>query len=132
MARSRTVDPRELRAAVEAVTPWLDGDGEGEGAAEPPRTELAAAVRLSLRTLAQLAPGNSVEVRVPPFAVVQCVEGPRHTRGTPPNVVQTDAATWLRLATGRATWADAVANGQVDASGIRAGEIAGLLPLVRS
>jgi uncharacterized SCP-like protein len=126
VAHRRTVDPHELRAAVAAVTPWLDGD-----AAEPARAEVATAVRLSLRTLAQLAPGNSVEVRVPPFAVVQCVAGPRHTRGTPPNVVQTDAATWLRLATGRLRWTDAVGTGQVGASGTRAAEVAALLPLVR-
>jgi Bacterial SCP ortholog len=126
VANRRTVDPRELRAAVAAVTPWLDGD-----APEPGRAELATAVRLSLRALAQLAPGNSVEVRVPPFAVVQCVAGPRHTRGTPPNVVQTEAATWLRLATGRLRWADAVDAGQVSASGARAGEVAALLPIVR-
>jgi len=127
VANRRTVDPHELRAAVNAVTPWLDGD-----APEPARAELARAVRLSLRALAQLAPGNSVEVRVPPFAVVQCVAGPRHTRGTPPNVVQTDAATWLRLATDRLRWADAVGAGRVSASGNRAAEVAVLLPLVRS
>jgi hypothetical protein len=126
VANRRTVDPHELRAAVAAVAPWLDGE-----AAEPARAELAAAVRLSLRTLAQLAPGNSVEVRVPPFAVVQCVAGPRHTRGTPPNVVQTDPVTWLRLATARLSWADAVGTGQVSASGTRAAEVAALLPLVR-
>jgi len=126
VANRRSVDPHELRAAVAAVTPWLDGD-----APEPARAEMAMAVRLSLRTLAQVAPGNSVEVRVPPFAVVQCVAGPRHTRGTPSNVVQTDAATWLRLATGRLRWAEAVSTGQVSASGTRAAEVAGLLPLVR-
>ena len=120
------MDPHELRAAVAAVIPWLDGHEP-----EPSRVELAAAVRLSLRTLAQSAPGSSVEVRVPPFAVVQCVAGPRHTRGTPPNVVQTDASTWLRLATGRLTWADAVASGRLTASGTRAAEVAALLPIVR-
>lgn len=120
------MDPHELRAAVAAVLPWLDGHGP-----EPSRAELATAVRLSLRTLAQLAPGSSVEVRVPPFAVVQCVAGPRHTRGTPPNVVQTDASTWLRLVTERLTWADAVASGRLTASGTRAAEVAPLLPVVR-
>jgi len=120
------VDPVQLRAAVAAVGPWLDGE-----APEPPRAAVAAAVRLSLRTLAQLAPGNSVEVRVPPFAVVQCVAGPRHTRGTPPNVVQTDAATWLRLATARLGWPDAVAAGRLSASGTRAAEVAVVLPIVR-
>lgn len=106
---------------------WLDGE-----APQPPRTELAAAVRLSLRTLAAIAPGGSVEVRVPPFGVVQCVDGPRHTRGTPPNVVQTDPRTWLLLATGRLLWTDAAAQGLLTASGTRAGEIVGWLPLARA
>lgn len=105
-----------------AVLPWP---------AEPPaRPLLAKAVRLSLRTLAQVAPGRSVEVRVPPFAAVQCVEGPRHTRGTPPNVVETDARTWLELATGSLKWTDALAAGRVTASGNRA-DLSGLLPLLR-
>jgi hypothetical protein len=78
-----------------------------------------------------VAPGGSVEVRVPPFGVVQCIEGPRHTRGTPPNVVQTDSRTWLLLATGRLLWADAVKRGLVTASGTRAAEVAAWLPLVR-
>lgn len=91
---------------------------------------MAAAVRLSLRTLAQDAPGRSVEVRVPPFAAVQCVEGPRHTRGTPPNVVETDPRTWLELATGILTWPDAVAAGRIAASGSRA-DLAAHLPLLR-
>ena len=69
-----------------------------------PRTALATAVRFTLEELAQRAPGRSVEVRVPPYGAVQCVEGPRHTRGTPPNVIETDAATWLDLVTGRQDW----------------------------
>jgi len=70
--------------------------------------------------LAAQAPGRSVEVRVPPFVAVQAIDGPRHTRGTPPNVVETDPLTWLRLATGRLAFADAVATGTVRASGTRA------------
>lgn len=120
-------DPHEVRAAVAAVDGWLTGTAD---AATPARGELAAAVRLTLRTLAAVAPGNTVEVRVPPYAAVQCVSGPRHTRGTPPNVVETDPRTWLRLATGRTTWADAIADGAVSASGTRA-DLADLLPLVR-
>ncbi|GAB2684371.1 sterol carrier family protein [Thalassiella azotivora] len=84
------------------------------------RSQLATAVRHTLETLAENAPGRSVEVRVPPFAAVQCVQGPRHTRGTPPNVVETDATTWLELATGRLAWRTAVADGRVSASGERA------------
>lgn len=92
------------------------------------RETSALAVRYLLQALAEKAPGNSVEVRVPPFGAVQAVAGPRHTRGTPPNVVETDAATWLALATGRLDWAAAVASGRVVASGSRA-ELAGYLPV---
>ncbi len=91
---------------------------------------LAKAVRMSLRALACDAPGTSVEVRVPPFAAVQCVPGPRHTRGTPPNVVETDPRSWLELATGMLAWPDAVAARRVTASGTRA-DLAQWLPIVR-
>jgi hypothetical protein len=84
------------------------------------RPALALATRVLARTLATQAPGRSVEVRVPPFVAVQAVSGPRHTRGTPPNVVETDPVTWLRLATGRESFGDAVAGGRVRASGTRA------------
>jgi len=94
----------------------------------PARGALRGAVRYTLEQLAVLAPGRSVEVRVPPFAAVQCVAGPRHTRGTPPNVVEMAPATWLDLATGTLGWADAVASGQVHASGLRA-DLADYLPL---
>lgn len=106
-----------------ALEAWLDG-----GPA-PERAVLRAAVKESLAALAQLAPGHSVEIRVPPFGAVQCVAGPRHTRGTPPNVVETDARTWLALATGRLDWAEAVADGAVSASGARVGDVARYLPL---
>jgi hypothetical protein len=119
------VDPHELRAAVAQVLPWLAGEQD-----PPDRAVLANAVRLSLRVLPSVAPGRSVEVRVPPFAAVQCVAGPRHTRGTPPNVIETDARCWLELAIGRLSWADAVATARVSASGSRA-DISALLPVVR-
>ncbi|WP_162830101.1 sterol carrier family protein [Amycolatopsis palatopharyngis] len=125
MSPSRPPDAGELRAAVQRVSAWLSGTEP-----EPPRSEVAAAVRLSLRTLAADAPGRSVEVRVPPFAAVQCVEGPRHTRGTPPNVIETEARTWLELATGLLHWADAVEQGKVSASGTRA-DLTHLLPILR-
>ena len=89
---------------------------------------LRAAVAYLLGMLAERAPGRAVEVRVPPYAAVQCVAGPRHTRGTPPNVVETDPLTWLALAAGRAGWAAAVAAGQVRASGPRA-DLSPWLPL---
>jgi hypothetical protein len=120
---SAPIPAEDLRAAVEPVRAWLAGEAE-----QPPRALLGAAVKTTARWLAQQVPGRSVELRVPPHVAVQCIEGPRHTRGTPPNVVETDAATWLRLATGALTWADAVAQGSITASGNRA-DLSALLPL---
>ena len=92
------------------------------------RRTTGTAVRYTLDELATTAPGRTVEVRVPPHGAVQCIEGPVHTRGTPPNVIETDGATWLRLAVGDLTWEEALANAQVRASGQRA-HLDGLLPL---
>lgn len=117
-ARRRT-DPVQGRAALHA---WAD-DADG-----CPRDVVRTAVRFSLEELADLAPGHAVEVRVPPDGAVQAVAGPRHTRGTPPSVVETDPATWLGLVTGRVAWADAVTDGRVDASGERA-DLSAFLPL---
>ena len=94
------------------------------------RAALGLATRTLGGVLAAVAPGRSVEVRVPPYTAVQCIAGPRHTRGTPPNVIETDPLTWLRLATGRVTWDDARAAASVSASGERA-DLSGLLPLLR-
>ena len=91
-------------------------------------TNLATAVRFLLEELAEIAPGNSVEVRVPPLGATQCIEGPRHTRGTPPNVVEMTPETWFAVATGAITWDAAVADGKVSASGTRA-DLAEVLPL---
>ncbi len=96
---------------------------------QPQRAALRAAVSYTLDLLAERAPGRSVEVRIPPLAAVQCVPGPRHTRGTPPNVVETDPLTWLELATGQLAWSAAVASARVRASGQRA-DISAYLPLV--
>lgn len=122
-----------LAATVESMARKIStDDGRAALAAAageaPARTELATAVRYLLQLLAEKAPGNSVEVRVPPFGAVQVLEGPRHTRGTPPNVVETDAATWIALATGTLAWDDAVASGRILASGTRA-DLTALLPL---
>lgn len=114
----RRITTDEGRAALAAVA----------GAAAPPRAELATAVRYLLQLLVEKAPGHTVEVRVPPFGAVQVLEGPRHTRGTPPNVVETDASTWIALATGAEAWADAATAGRILASGTRA-DISDLLPL---
>jgi hypothetical protein len=108
MAR-RTIDPAEGAAALASVQ-----------AGAQDRTAVATAVRWLLQTLADTVPGNNVEVRVPPYGAVQAVPGPRHTRGTPPNVIETDPATWIALATGALTWTEAVAAARVTASGSRA------------
>ncbi|TDE12970.1 sterol carrier family protein [Jiangella asiatica] len=99
------------------------------GTPDLPRDTLRLAVRALLDVLAQRAPGRSVEVRVPPFAAIQCIEGPRHTRGTPPNTVDLASASWLRLAAGRTTWDHEVASGAVLASGRRA-DLSAHLPLL--
>lgn len=91
--------------------------------------ELATAVRWTLQLLTQRAPGRTIEVRVPPWGAVQCGDGPSHTRGTPPNVIETDPDTWLHLATGKLDWSQAVAQGAVHASGSRA-DLSQWLPLV--
>jgi uncharacterized protein (TIGR03083 family) len=98
-------------------------------AVEPDPGALRLATRALLAALVVKAPGHTVEVRVPPIAAVQCVEGPRHTRGTPPNVVELDPLTWVRLAAGRLPWTEAVADGRVRASGERS-NISALLPIL--
>ncbi len=92
-------------------------------------SQLATAVRYLLEELGSVAPGNTVEVRVPPLGAVQCVEGPRHTRGTPPNVVEMAPEVWFALAVGDLGWDEALADGRIHASGTRA-EIKEHLPLV--
>lgn len=111
-----TVHSLDLAAAIDRTVP-LDRDAA------------ATAARLLASVFAAVAPGRSVELRVPPHVAVQAVEGPRHTRGTPPNVVETDAVTWLELATGRRSWYDAVEAGAVSASGDRA-DLSSYLPVL--
>jgi len=121
MARSRIADDvgeSSVRAALAGSDP----------AATTAAT--ATAVRYLLQLLTDQAPGNTVEVRVPPFGAVQAIEGPRHTRGTPPNVIEMDAATWLALATGSVAWSVALATGSVAASGSRA-DLTEHLPIFR-
>jgi len=119
MARARIADDAgesAVRAALSASEPVA-------------RDVTATAVRYLLQLLAERAPGNTVEVRVPPYGAVQCIEGPRHTRGTPPNVIETDPETWLELGTGILDWMDALASGTVTASGQRA-TLEGMLPIL--
>lgn len=118
----RRIETGAGRAALAAVAA-----ASGSGTT-PARTDLATAVRYLLQLLAEKAPGHTVEMRVPPFGAVQVVEGPRHTRGTPPNVVETDALTWIALATGAEAWADAADAGRIAASGTRS-DLSDLLPL---
>lgn len=114
-ARLRPAEPATVAAALEAE----------------PRSEdqTRLLVKHFLAVLEARAPGRSVEVRVPPYAAAQVVPGVRHTRGTPPAVIETDAETWLALATGELTWAQADASGRVRASGERA-DLTAYLPLV--
>ncbi|MGV3713019.1 sterol carrier family protein [Pseudolysinimonas sp.] len=117
MSIRRRIAPDEGRVAVRAVLAGADD-----------RPTVALASRFLLEQLAEEAEGHTVEVRVPPFGAVQAVEGPRHTRGTPPNVVEMDAATWIAIATGRETWDAALADLRITASGQRA-TLAENLPL---
>ncbi|GAA4308185.1 maleylpyruvate isomerase family mycothiol-dependent enzyme [Streptomyces venetus] len=118
---TRTVELVVHTDDLDAAVPGLDIGYD--------RQALAACTRLLADALAAKAPGGSTEVRVPPYAVVQCVAGPRHTRGTPPSVVETDPLTWIRLATGRLTWQQALQDAEVSASGERA-DLSAYLPLM--
>jgi hypothetical protein len=145
---ARRLDPQRLLAAVGGqlaalgARPWagpctvaalgaacVDAVGAAIDADLAPQAEaLRGATIHALNVLAELAPGRAVEVRIPPYGATQCVPGPRHTRGTPPNVVEADPATWIRLVTGRLDWSSAVRGGSVRASGPRS-DLSGYLPL---
>jgi hypothetical protein len=116
-------EPPDARLEDALVAAVLAAYDAGE---EPVRPAVKLAVTVLLERLAKDHPGRSVEVRVPPYAAVQCVEGPRHTRGTPPNVIETDGRTWLMLATGRLTWQQA--RDHISASGERA-DLSSRLPI---
>ncbi len=116
-ARLKPADPAAVAEALELVATGAAGRGD-----------LKLLVKHFLAVLEEGAPGRSVEVRVPPYAAVQVVEGVRHTRGTPPAVIETDATTWIALATGALTWPEAVESGAVRASGERT-DLSSYLPL---
>jgi hypothetical protein len=124
MAARRRIQPDVGRAALDT---WHDAARSSQEL-ELPKAVVATAVRYGLEELANRAPGRAVEVRVAPFGAVQVLEGTRHTRGTPPGVVQMDPATFLALVTGRLAWDQGVAQGLVKASGHRA-DLSGHLPL---
>jgi len=110
------VQPLWIRSPDYLVDPVMRDDQIGE------------TVKATLRQLAKLAPGRAIEVRIPPYAAVQCGEGPIHARGTPPNTIEMSAQTWLALARGSRTWEEAVSSGEVRASGVRA-DLSPYLPL---
>ncbi len=119
-ARLVPADPAEVDAALLRIA-----------AGEPAQADLRLLSRHFLALLEERAPGRSVEVRVPPYAAVQVIPGVRHTRGTPPAVVETDATTWIGLATGELSWQEAERAGRVRASGERA-DLTSYLPLIPS
>ena len=119
-ARLRLADPADVAAALGRMADQPDGADRG--------ADLRLLTKHFLAVLEERAPGHSVEVRVPPYAAVQVVPGVRHTRGTPPAVVETDAETWIALATGEVSWADALAQARVSASGERT-DLSPYLPL---
>lgn len=114
------LSPADPADVAEALARVRGGDGH--------RADLRMLTKHFLAVLVRKSPGGAVEVRVPPFAVAQCVPGTRHTRGTPPAVVETDAATWIALALGELSWAAVVADGRLRASGERS-DLSELLPL---
>ena len=124
-ARQDRAVPARLRPADPAVVaPALDRFRAGSAS----KDDLRLLTKHLLALLVARAPGGAVEVRVPPYAVAQCLSGTRHTRGTPPAVVEMDAATWVALAVGDLTWAEAAAQGRLVASGERS-DLSALLPL---
>jgi hypothetical protein len=116
-------EPAPLQAAVDAVL-----EAHQAGVAPEPAALKAAAKGLA-RAFAAAHPGRTVELRIPPYVAVQCLEGPRHTRGTPPNVVETDPLTWVLLCTGQVAWDEVRRSGRVEASGERA-DLSPLLPFI--
>ena len=105
-----------------AIQAYLEGLASDE--------QLATAVRFLLEELGTKYPGNSVEVRIPPYGAVQCIEGPSHSRGTPANVVELDPESFVALALGRMSFEDLMSAGKLTASGNRS-DLAGLFPIFK-
>jgi hypothetical protein len=108
-------------AFQQALQRYKDGTAE--------RADLKLLTKELLKALVAKAPGHAVEVRVPPYGAVQCIEGPRHTRGTPGAVIELPPELWIDVALGRTTWAEARSTGKLRASGERT-DLTGLLPLL--
>jgi hypothetical protein len=121
-ARLRVQGDAEVAAALARLHAAAEAGGE------PDRADLRLLTKHYLAVLEARAPGRSVEVRVPPYAAAQVIEGVRHTRGTPPAVVEMAATTWIALASGALAWSAAVEGGQVQASGERT-DLTAYLPL---
>ena len=125
--RTATDPIRGGRVPFSSVARARIPDGEGDQAVaaavggDADRAVTATAVRYLLQLLGERYPGGAVEVRVPPFGAVQCIEGleahPRHARRTSSRCAP---EVWLHLATGQRGWSDAMAAGAVQASGSRA------------
>jgi hypothetical protein len=115
-----THDPARAEALDQALRRYDDGTAE--------RADLKLLTKQLLNLLVAKAPGHAVEVRVPPYGAVQCIEGPRHTRGTPGAVVELPPELWIDLALGRISWPDARASGKLRASGERT-DLSPYLPL---
>lgn len=120
MAKKKIADTDGLSALVAVREPSHE---------QPDHARVAVAVRYLLQLLEQRYPGRSVEVRVPPFGAVQCIAGPRHTRGTPANVIEIEPGAWVSLAVGDLSWQQALSTQQVSVSGVRA-DLTDLLPLI--
>jgi hypothetical protein len=120
--------PDGVEADVDALLALVVAGLDRPEPVAPDRAALRLVVKTLADRLAQAAPGRHVEARIPPYAAVQCVEGPRHTRGTPPNVVEADPVAFVQLCTGRLTWAQAAADGRVRTWGDRA-DLSPYLPL---
>lgn len=120
----KAIPPESGEPALQRALAKIDAEER------PIRPDMLTAVRYTLGVLERSHPGRSVEVRVPPAGAVQVIEGPRHTRGTPPNVVEMPPEIWLRLATGRMTWTNALGTGSVHASGTRA-DLTDYLPITK-
>ena len=123
-AAQRLQAAQRLRAALDEQRAAL-GEPAWAGPDDPEALGRACALAVAAALDAGLAPRPGA-LRA---AAVQCIDGPRHTRGTPPNVVETDPVTWVRLAVGLLPWADALASGAVRASGVRA-DLAPYLPVL--